>query len=161
MTLPTAARPRPDEALDAFRQDRIYLGADHARNERRTWIVAAICVLALAAQLAGGLVFNSMALIAGGLHMAAHVAALLVAASAYRLARHYASDARFSFGTGKLGYLADSDIVVPHKDELLYVATAQVRAMAESGWRAPARQPFPVAGRSAIATIRPSMIRQR
>ena len=61
----------------------------------------------------------------------------------------------------KLGYLADSDIVVPHKDELLHVASAQVRAMAESGWRAPARRPFPVAGRSAIATITAQLVNLR
>ncbi|HEY9218555.1 MAG TPA: cation diffusion facilitator family transporter, partial [Phenylobacterium sp.] len=103
MTLPSDS---PEAALDGFRQDRTYLGADHRRNERRTWIVAGITVVALAAQLAGGFLFNSMALVAGGLHMAAHVAALLVAAFAYRLARRFANDARFSFGTGKLGYLA-------------------------------------------------------
>ena len=92
--------------MDAFKGDRVYLGADHARNERRTVIVAAICVLTLAAQLAGGLIFNSVALIANGLHMGAHVAALGVAAGAYRMARRLAHDPRFAFGTGKLGYLA-------------------------------------------------------
>ncbi len=92
--------------LDTFRGDRIYLGAEHARNERRTRIVAAICALSLIAQVGGGLIFNSMALTAGGLHMAAHLAALLTAAAAYALARRYAADPRFSFGTGKLGYLA-------------------------------------------------------
>lgn len=92
--------------MDAFRGDRTYLGADHARNERRTRIVAAICAVSLAAQVTGGLVFNSMALTAGGLHMAAHLAALLTASLAYAAARRYASDRRFSFGTGKLGYLA-------------------------------------------------------
>ena len=95
-----------DGGLDAFRGDRIYLGADHARNERRTWIVAGLCTAALLAQIGGGLAFHSMALLAGGLHMAAHVAALVVAAAAYGLARRYAQDRRFSFGTGKLGYLA-------------------------------------------------------
>jgi len=92
--------------MDTFRGDRVYLGADHVRNERRTWIVAVICLITLAAQIAGGLAFNSMALIANGVHMAAHVAALAVAAGAYRMARRWAHDPRFSFGTGKLGYLA-------------------------------------------------------
>ena len=101
--------------LDAYRGDPSYLGgaylggflgADHARNERRTWIVAGICAVTLAAQLAGGLVFHSMALTAAGLHMGAHLAALLVASGAYALARRRAGDARFSFGTGKLGDLA-------------------------------------------------------
>jgi cation diffusion facilitator family transporter len=91
---------------DAFRADRVYLGADHARNERRTRIVAVICAVSLVVQVAGGLVFNSMALTAGGLHMAAHLAALVTASLAYHFARKFASDARFSFGTGKLGYLA-------------------------------------------------------
>jgi 3-hydroxyacyl-CoA dehydrogenase len=50
---------------------------------------------------------------------------------------------------------------VPHKDELLHVASAQVRAMAESGWRAPLRRPFPVAGRSAIATIKAQLVNLR
>ena len=45
------------ERLDAFRGDRTYLGADHRRNERRTWIVTAICAATLVAQVAGGLVF--------------------------------------------------------------------------------------------------------
>jgi cation diffusion facilitator family transporter len=103
----TAADPPKARAgLDAFREDRTYLGADHRRNERRTWIVTAICAVTLAAQLAGGLVFRSIALTASGLHMAAHVAALLVAAGAYALARRHAEDPRFAFGTGKLGYLA-------------------------------------------------------
>jgi cation diffusion facilitator family transporter len=93
-------------AMDAFRKDRVYLGADHARNERRTWIVTAICAATLVAQIAGGLVFRSMALTASGLHMAAHVAAMATAAIAYGLARRWAGDPRFAFGTGKLGYLA-------------------------------------------------------
>jgi 3-hydroxyacyl-CoA dehydrogenase len=53
----------------------------------------------------------------------------------------------------KLGYLLDDDLIVPHKDELLYVAIAQAKAMFDSGWRAPVRKLFPVAGRSAKATI--------
>ena len=93
-------------ALDGFRSDRAYLGADHRRNERRTWIVAAICAVTLAAQVAGGLLFRSMALTAAGLHMAAHVAALLTAAGAYALARRHAASPRFAFGTGKIGDLA-------------------------------------------------------
>ncbi len=53
----------------------------------------------------------------------------------------------------KLGYLLDDDLIVPHKDELLFVAIAQAKAMFDSGWRAPVRKLFPVAGRSAKATI--------
>jgi cation diffusion facilitator family transporter len=93
-------------AMDGYHADRAYLGADHRRNERRTRIVMGICIATLIAQVAGGLVFRSMALTASGLHMAAHVAALLVASGAYALARRHAASPRFAFGTGKIGYLA-------------------------------------------------------
>ena len=53
----------------------------------------------------------------------------------------------------KLGYLLDSDVIVPNKDELLYVAVQQAKAMFESGYRAPHKAVFPVAGRNAKATI--------
>jgi 3-hydroxyacyl-CoA dehydrogenase len=61
----------------------------------------------------------------------------------------------------KLGYLLDSDVVVPHKDELLHVATAQAKAMAAAGWRAPVKRLFPVAGRSGIATIKAQLANMR
>ncbi len=101
----TAAPDRP-EALDGFREDGVYLGADHRRNERRTRLVTGICALTLAGLLSGGLATGSMALTAAGIHMAAHVAALLAASLAYALARRHAGDTAFSFGTGKVGYLA-------------------------------------------------------
>jgi len=61
----------------------------------------------------------------------------------------------------KLGYLVDGDVVVPHKDELLFVAAAQVKAMSASGYRPPVRAPFPVAGRNAIATIKGQLANMR
>lgn len=106
MTTAAPDRTDPPPTLDAFRADRVYLGADHQRNERRTWIVTVICAATLVLLLAGGAATRSLALIANGLHMAAHVAALLVAAAAYALARRHAGNPAFSFGTGKLGYLA-------------------------------------------------------
>jgi 3-hydroxyacyl-CoA dehydrogenase len=61
----------------------------------------------------------------------------------------------------KLGYLLWSDVIVPHKDELLHVATQQAKAMSESGWRPPAKTMFPVAGRNAIATIKVQLVNMR
>jgi 3-hydroxyacyl-CoA dehydrogenase len=61
----------------------------------------------------------------------------------------------------QLGYLLDDDIVVAHKDELLHVAIAQAKAMADAGWRAPQRKTFPVAGRSAKATIQGQLANMR
>ncbi|GAA3983875.1 3-hydroxyacyl-CoA dehydrogenase/enoyl-CoA hydratase family protein [Comamonas faecalis] len=61
----------------------------------------------------------------------------------------------------QLGYLLESDIIVPHKDELLFVAINEVRAMFAGGWRAPLKRLFPVAGRSGIATIRGQLVNMR
>ncbi len=93
---------------DAFARDHshVFLGESHETNERRTWIVIALCTFMMAAEIIGGLIFGSIALVADGLHMSTHASALLLAALAYSYARRHANDARFSFGTGKLGDLA-------------------------------------------------------
>jgi cation diffusion facilitator family transporter len=84
----------------------VFLGVRHERNERRTWTVIALCTFMMIAEIVGGLLFGSIALIADGLHMSTHASALLLAALAYSYARRHADDDRFSFGTGKLGDLA-------------------------------------------------------
>jgi cation diffusion facilitator family transporter len=84
----------------------VFLGEGHERNERRTWAVIALCSVMMVAEIAGGLLFGSIALVADGLHMSTHASALLLAAFAYRFARRHINDDRFSFGTGKLGDLA-------------------------------------------------------
>jgi cation diffusion facilitator family transporter len=84
----------------------VFLGADHARNERRTWAVIGLCGLMMAAEISGGVLFGSMALIADGLHMSTHAGAMLIAAGAYAYARRHMRDERFVFGTGKVGDLA-------------------------------------------------------
>jgi 3-hydroxyacyl-CoA dehydrogenase len=61
----------------------------------------------------------------------------------------------------QIGYLLDSDVLVAHKDELLFVAIAQVKAMAASNWRAPIKPLFSVAGRSGIATIKAQLVGMR
>ena len=58
----------------------------------------------------------------------------------------------------RLGYLLTDDVVVAHKDELLFIAIAQAKAMAASNWRAPLKGLFPVAGRSGIATIKAQLV---
>ena len=90
----------------AASHDHVFLGAGHDRNERRTWAVIVLCAVMMAAEIVGGLLFGSIALVADGLHMSTHASALLLAALAYRYARRHADDPRFSFGTGKLGDLA-------------------------------------------------------
>ncbi|MEM5310899.1 CDF family Co(II)/Ni(II) efflux transporter DmeF [Paraburkholderia sp. JHI869] len=86
--------------------DHIFLGAAHEENERRTWMVIALCSAMMVAEIVGGSLFGSLALVADGLHMSTHAGAMLIAALAYTYARKHASDNRFVFGTGKLGDLA-------------------------------------------------------
>src|SRR5579863_10279323 len=86
--------------------DHVFLGQGHERNERRAWFVIGLCGIMMLIEIVGGLMFGSIALIADGLHMSTHAGALLLAALAYTYSRRYANDARFTFGTGKLGDLA-------------------------------------------------------
>ncbi len=93
-------------SLANFTHSHDFLGADHARNERRSWMVIGLCAAMMVVEIFGGLIFNSMALIADGLHMSTHAGAFLIAALAYSFARRHKSDERFAFGTGKFGDLA-------------------------------------------------------
>jgi cation diffusion facilitator family transporter len=89
-----------------WRHSHFFLGAGHEDSERRTWIVIGLCVAMMGAEILGGLLFGSIALVADGLHMSTHAAALLLAALAYTYSRKHAEDPRFTFGTGKVGDLA-------------------------------------------------------
>ncbi|HEX3347115.1 MAG TPA: CDF family Co(II)/Ni(II) efflux transporter DmeF [Acetobacteraceae bacterium] len=84
----------------------VFLGSDHEQSERKTWWVIALCGCMMLVEIGGGILFGSIALVADGLHMSTHAGALLLASLAYRFARKYADDPRFTFGTGKLGDLA-------------------------------------------------------
>jgi cation diffusion facilitator family transporter len=92
-------------ALSAF-HSHVFLGKGHERSERKTWAVIWLCGTMMIAEIAGGLLFGSIALVADGLHMSTHAGALLLAALAYTYARNHADDQSFTFGTGKLGDLA-------------------------------------------------------
>jgi 3-hydroxyacyl-CoA dehydrogenase len=61
----------------------------------------------------------------------------------------------------KLGFLLWSDVIVPNKDELLFVAINEAKGMAASGYRAPSKRLFPVAGRSGKATIMGQLVNLR
>jgi len=90
----------------ALRHSHVFLGEGHEKSERKTWAVIWLCGAMMIAEIVGGLLFGSIALVADGLHMSTHASALLLAALAYTYARKHADDPRFSFGTGKLGDLA-------------------------------------------------------
>ncbi|HEY8100330.1 MAG TPA: CDF family Co(II)/Ni(II) efflux transporter DmeF [Burkholderiaceae bacterium] len=93
-------------ALSAHQHHHVFLGKEHHGNERRTWAVIWLCGFMMLAEIIGGSLFGSLALVADGLHMSTHAGALLIAALAYTYSRRHAHDARFVFGTGKLGDLA-------------------------------------------------------
>lgn len=93
----------PDTAAP---HDHVFLGENHARNERRTWAVIALTATVMVVEIVAGTIYGSMALLADGWHMSTHASALLITALAYRYARRHARNPRFTFGTGKLGDLA-------------------------------------------------------
>lgn len=95
-----------EEGRRAFAHDHRFLGAEHARNERRTLIVVAITAAMMVVEIVAGWAFGSMALLADGWHMATHAGAIGLAAFAYRFAARHDADPRFSFGAGKVGDLA-------------------------------------------------------
>jgi cation diffusion facilitator family transporter len=84
----------------------VFLGEHHERNERRTWLVVGLTAVMMVAEIIGGTIYGSMALVADGWHMSTHAGALAIAAVSYRFARRHAAEPRFSFGTGKVGELA-------------------------------------------------------
>ena len=84
----------------------VFLGEGHENSERKTWAVIWLCGIMMVAEIIGGLLFGSIALVADGLHMSTHAGALLLAALAYTYARKHANNPDFTFGTGKLGDLA-------------------------------------------------------
>lgn len=82
-------------------------GQDRPRaGERRTLIVLLLTAATMVVEIMAGLAFGSVALLADGLHMGSHAAALGISAIAYGYARRHAADPRFAFGTGKVNALA-------------------------------------------------------
>jgi cation diffusion facilitator family transporter len=132
--------------LTAAPHEHDFLGADHTRNERRTWAVIALTATMMVAEIIAGSVFGSMALLADGWHMATHAAALLISALAYRFARRRAHDPRFTFGTGKVGDLAGFA-------SALILAIVALLILWESGQRIVAPVPISFAEAIAIAVL--------
>ena len=108
---------------------------------------------------------------AGGLTYIARRAAEVAALSTHKdllpfLVEGFTAAAMAKVGTSalegrKLGYLLDSDVIVPNKDELLFVALNEARAMALGGYRPPHKRLFPVAGRNGKATMQAQLINMR
>ncbi len=84
----------------------VFLGEHHEQNERKVRLVIALTTAMMIAEIVGGSLFGSLALVADGWHMSTHAGALAISAFAYLYARRHKHDTRFAFGTGKLGDLA-------------------------------------------------------
>lgn len=67
--------------------------------EKNTRIAVALTAFMMVAEIFGGWIYNSMALLADGWHMGTHALALGLSVMAYSAARKYAGDNRFAFGT--------------------------------------------------------------
>lgn len=88
-----------------WRHSHDFVPSSHRRGERQTRIVIALTAAMMVIEIAAGSVFNSMALLADGWHMASHASALSITAFAYLYARRHAKSARYSFGTWKVSVL--------------------------------------------------------
>jgi cation diffusion facilitator family transporter len=118
-----------------------FLGGQHERHERRTWMVVGLTAVTMVVEVTAGSWFNSMALLADGWHMATHAGAMGLSALAYRFARRHARNPRFTFGTGKVGDLAAFSSGI-----ILAVAAVMI------GWESIARlaRPLPIGFDQAI-----------
>jgi len=91
--------------LESWQHDHTF-GQDTKRpGENRTLLVICLTAVTMVIEISAGVFYGSMALLADGLHMASHTAALTISAFAYAYARKHASDTQFSFGTGKVNAL--------------------------------------------------------
>jgi len=94
------------ESIERWVHDHTF-GQDRKKSaEHRTLIVIVITSVTMAVEIAAGIAFGSMALLADGLHMGSHASALAISAFAYYYTRRHARDARFNFGAGKVSSLA-------------------------------------------------------
>jgi cation diffusion facilitator family transporter len=91
--------------IEHWHHDHTFAQDQRRPGESRTLIVIGITAIMMVVELIGGVIFGSMALLADGLHMASHAAALTITAFAYGYARRNARNSEYSFGTGKVNAL--------------------------------------------------------
>src|SRR3546814_14603699 len=94
------------DTLGKHEHAHVFLGQNHERNERRTWLVIALTTVMMIVEITAGTIYGSMALVADGWHMSTHAADMLIAALAYLFPRKNARNPRFAFGTRTVGVLA-------------------------------------------------------
>ncbi|WPL17045.1 Cadmium, cobalt and zinc/H(+)-K(+) antiporter [Thiorhodovibrio winogradskyi] len=93
------------DALENWQHSHVFDPGNPLAERNTRWVVWLTATM-MVAEIAGGWIFNSMALLADGWHMSSHALALGLAVLAYTAARRYANDPRFAFGTWKIEVLA-------------------------------------------------------
>lgn len=94
------------QQLNRWTHDHVFNQDQQRAGEKRTLLVVVLTAVMMVVEIAGGLIYGSMALLADGLHMASHATALGIAVFAYVISRRLAADNRFAFGVGKINSLA-------------------------------------------------------
>jgi cation diffusion facilitator family transporter len=131
--------------LSAWRHAHAFDAGNRA-GEARTWVVVAITAVTMVAEVVGGWLTGSMALLADGWHMGTHVAALAIAGVAYAMARRWSGDERFAFGTWKI------EVLGAYSSALVLALVALAMAV-ESVHRLVSPQPIAFAAALAVAVI--------
>lgn len=90
--------------IELWRHHHVFNG-EKKHIEKRTLIVVLITLATMFVEILFGWLTNSMALFADGWHMGTHALAMGISLMAYMLARKYANDRRFTFGTWKIEIL--------------------------------------------------------
>jgi cation diffusion facilitator family transporter len=90
--------------LNKWQHDHAFTQVDTS-NEAKTLRVVILTAAMMGVEIAAGMYYGSMALLADGWHMGTHAAALGISLFAYAYARRHASDPRYTFGTGKISVL--------------------------------------------------------
>lgn len=94
------------EAMHRWQHDHVFHQDLKRSGEARTVLVVCLTAAMMVVEISAGVLYGSMALLADGLHMASHAAALSVSVFAYVVSRRLAADPRFAFGVGKINSLA-------------------------------------------------------
>ncbi len=94
----------PAAHIDDWRHSHVF-DQGNPLAERNTLLAVILTAAMMVAEICGGWLFNSMALLADGWHMSSHALALGLSVLAYGAARRFAHDARFAFGTWKIEVL--------------------------------------------------------
>ncbi len=114
--------------LDKWRHSHAFT-ADSQANEQKTLRVVLLTASMMIAEIAAGMLFGSVALLADGWHMGTHAAALGITLFAYRYARRHAQDPRYTFGTGKISVLGGFTSAVVLQVVALLMAGESIRRL--------------------------------